>query len=119
MSKLISGKEAKLAWANGIKLQMTTDDIWCEIQEHLVSLDIFDSGIVKFRLKPRTIKLNIEVPAPFEPKEGEACCFISDESVDGYHTISYNSKRYSGVVFGLYRPSDIEQVVAALREVFK
>ena len=119
MSELISGKDAKLAWANGEKVQRKcsyTFD-WKDITSR-DNLDIFDLG-VKYRRKPRTIKLNrIEVPAPFEPKEGEECCFLSDESVDGYHTISYNSDIYNGMIFGLYRVSEIKQVVAALRSIF-
>lgn len=129
MSELISGKEAlNRVHECVVQYKCDTDpvkDRWTTITDHFwdqYNLGVFlnNDTIWKFRLKPRTITINgIEVPAPFEPKEGEECCFISDESVDGYHTISYNSERYSGVVFGLYRPSDIEQVVAALRSIFK
>ena len=63
MSELISGKDAKLAWANGEKVQRKcsyTFD-WKDITSR-DNLDIFDLG-VKYRRKPRTIKLNgIEVP---------------------------------------------------------
>ena len=128
MSELISGKEALKLVADGVVQYIhssETQEIWTTITDHFwcqYNLGMFlDANTAfKFRLKPRTITINnIEVPAPFEPKDDEECCFISDESVDGYHTISYNSERYSGVVFGLYSPSDIEQVVAALRQIFK
>ena len=73
MSELISGKEAKLAWANGKKLQianMIVGEDFYDIDDSNTTLNIFDLDFYRFRLKPRTITLNnIEVPAPFEPKE--------------------------------------------------
>ncbi|EJB8486622.1 hypothetical protein MW368_000342 [Acinetobacter baumannii] len=108
----------KAFWKNQ-KVQYSFDDDnhW---QDDIESLKIEDikSGHYQFRLKPQTIKLELEIPAPFQPKEGEECCYISDESIDGYHTVSYNSERYSGMIFGLYRPSDIEKVVALFRSAF-
>ncbi len=64
MSEFISGKEAKIAWANGLVVQVdigggvfgdiTGEDLLC----------VFDYTTNKFRLKPRTITLNgIEVPS--------------------------------------------------------
>lgn len=128
MSELISGKEALIALVNGEEVQhfnkkmatfgnLVKDEEWGCCDE--LTISDFNSDLWAFRLKPRTVNLNgIEVPAPFEPKEGEECCYVSDQSVDGYHTISYNPHKYSGLVFGLYRPSDIKQVVAALRSIF-
>ncbi|CAM0698143.1 hypothetical protein A1E64_RS17070 [Acinetobacter baumannii] len=117
---LISSAEAKLAWANGVDIQIKNVNCvnWYDLDESKYNLDIFDNVRVDFRLKPQTIKLELEIPAPFQPKEGEECCYISDESIDGYHTVSYNSERYSGMIFGLYRPSDIEKVVALFRSAF-
>ena len=66
MSELISGKEAKLAWAEGVAVQVA---IGPDRFRTLVSSDdlgIFDRGNY-FRLKPRTISINgIDVPAPAE-----------------------------------------------------
>ena len=63
MSELISGKEAKLAWAEGVTVQVA---IGPDSFRTLVSSDdlgIFDRGNY-FRLKPRTITINgIEVPS--------------------------------------------------------
>lgn len=126
--KLISGKEALAKVADGV-VQYKCDedsvaDRWTTITDHFwdqYNLGVFlnEDTTLKFRLAPRTITINgIEVPAPFEPKDGEECCYISDESIDGFHTVSYNAERYSGMSFGLYRPSDVKQVVAALRQVF-
>ena len=74
MSELISGKEAKLAWANGKKIQianMIVGEDFYDIDDRNTTLNIFDLDFYKFRLKPRAITINgIEVPAPFEPSEG-------------------------------------------------
>ncbi|SUU42170.1 Uncharacterised protein [Acinetobacter baumannii] len=93
-------------------------DLDLERDEEEFSLGDLINSRFEWRLKPQTIKLELEIPAPFQPKEGEECCYISDESIDGYHTVSYNSERYSGMIFGLYRPSDIEKVVALFRSAF-
>jgi len=122
--KLISGDEAKKAWADGKKIEVSykehqQENCWFLILDS-DKLSVFDRKDVLFRLKPQTITINgIEVPAPFEPKDGEECCYISDESIDGFHTVSYNAERYSGMSFGLYRPSEVKKVVAALRQVFE
>ncbi len=61
MSKLISGKEAKLAWANGKKLQianMIVGEDFYDIDDSNTTLNIFDLDFYKFRLKPRTITIN-------------------------------------------------------------
>lgn len=93
-------------------------DLDLERDEEEFSLGDLINTRFEWRLKPQTIKVELEIPAPFQPKEGEECCYISDESIDGYHTVSYNSERYSGMIFGLYRPSDIEKVVALFRSAF-
>lgn len=69
MSKLISGKEAKLAWANGEDLEFKIEDNsyfykWTSIicRDADLSLSDFERDDIVFRLKPRTIILNgIEV----------------------------------------------------------
>lgn len=115
---LISGAEAKLAWAKGeiVEYFRKSRDEWFEVKGNTF-VSVFDTA-EKLRIKPQTIKIELEIPAPFQPKEGEQCCYISDESIDGYHTVSYNSEKYSGMHFGLYRPSDIEKVVALFRSAF-
>ena len=80
----------------------------------------------EFRLKPRTISINgIEVPAPFEPKNGEDFYYL-DCTSDNYggwaKTAWRNIKSDSfknNTVFGAWRTEEeIKQVVAALRQVF-
>ena len=77
--KLISGKEALIALANGEEVEY-----WCEtdpsiqkrwtpiksLSEYKLSYFLEDKPRFEFRLKPRTILINgIEVPAPFEPND--------------------------------------------------
>ena len=74
--KLISGKEALIALVNGEEVEFKDSvDKWENIK-HYMGLSLFmfldTPDWMKFRLKPRTITINgIEVPAPFEPKNGE------------------------------------------------
>ena len=122
MSELISGKEAKLAWAEGIAVQVA---IGPDRFRTLVSSDdlgIFDRGNY-FRLKPKTITINgIEVPAPFEPKEGDKYYHISIQASLGYGWDEWESSDYDAraSIFGAWRTEDeIKQVVSALRSIFK
>ena len=122
MSELISGKEAKLAWAEGATVQVA---IGPDRFRTLVSSDdlgTFDRGNY-FRLKPRTITINgIEVPAPFEPKEGDKYYHISIQTSLGYGWDEWESSDYDAraSIFGAWRTEEeIKQVVSALRSVFK
>lgn len=131
MSELISGKEALIALANGECVQKRSsewiDDRWMEITSiEPFNLNCFLSGVnrngenIVFRLKPRTITINgIEVPAPFEPKEGERFWHLYPSMGRGYNfTTSIDSDHYEQ--FGAWRTEDeIKQVVSALRSVFK
>ena len=126
MSELISGKEAKLAWANGKKLQIANTIVgedFYDMDDSNTTLNIFDLDFYKFRLKPRTITLNnIEVPAPFEPKEGEIYQCFSTQTVIGYGHNFYVSERADRrfINMGAWRTEEeIKQVVSALRLIFK
>lgn len=120
MCDLISGKEAKLAWASGEDVEYFAVEEWRTICGSN-TLGIFDRIDIKFRTKPKTIKLELEIPAPFEPKDGEEC-WILNESVkyrDGYKLIlSHDSS--NNYIFGAWRTEEeIKQVVAALRSIKK
>ena len=130
MSELISGKEALIALANGDNVEskkiglVERDDIsWLDTPKtrQLTVLD-FISGQWRFRLKPKTITINgIEVPAPFEPKEGETYWCFSTQTVIGYGHNVYESERADRrfINMGAWRTEEeIKQVVAALRQVF-
>ena len=69
--ELISGKEALIALANGEEVEYKSINGWSDVK-HLHVYEFLGVGY-EFRLKPRTITLNgVEVPAPFEPKDGDA-----------------------------------------------
>ncbi len=116
---LISGADAKLAWANGQDVQLrpkTPSETWENLSgKH--SLDIFDQVIsYEFRLKPRTIKLELEIPAPFEPRDGEEAWCLDGHTIKGYKKIIFNDFDGSGI--GFWRTEEeIKAVVAALRGI--
>lgn len=124
MSELISGKEALIALANGedVLYRTKSDAEIKNMRSQTPCLDIAldDNCNYRFWIKPRTITLNeIEVPAPFEPKEGEYFWYISDEYATGY---SCNTKDsfLGDIRLGAWRTEEeIKQVVAALRKVFE
>ena len=115
MSELISGKEALIALANNQEVEYFDEKLgeW-------VYMDITHHFKRDFRLKPRTITINgIEVPAPFEPKEGEDCrCYYINTSlkhgVDWYHSTHHESNRVAWRT-----EEEIRQVIAAIRIAFK
>jgi len=130
--KLISGKEALIALANGESVQKKTDswggDCWLDIsKKEPFNLDCFLSGLnrhgdtIKFRLKPRTITINgIEVPAPFLPEEGELFYHASPEYEKGYaKSAAHERNETTWQQFGAWRTEEeVQQVIAALRQVF-
>ena len=124
MSELIGGKEAKLAWANGKKLQianMIVGEDFYDIDDSNTTINIFDLDFYRFRLKPRTITINgIEVPVPFEPKEGDTVFVLANFLQQGYLECTYPTFEGHVFQFGAWRTEEeIKQVVAALRSVFK
>lgn len=138
MNNLISGKEALIALANGGEVDACAtlraiESEWhwfnarnlsvfeIEGEETLGMPDGSEVDKIVFRVKPKTIMLgNIEVPAPFEPKEGETCYFICDEEIKGYKKVESLQNDNWDFNFGAWRTEDeIKQVVEALRSVFK
>lgn len=89
MSELISGKEAKKAWADGEEIEIAHQqgECWISIL-NTDKLSVFDLKDVVFRLKPRTITINgIKVPAPFKAEHGDMPFVISSSSKNGYTQI--------------------------------
>lgn len=118
---LISGAEAKLAWANGVDIQIKNVNCvnWYDLDESKYNLDIFDNVRVDFRLKPQTIKLELELPKPFEPKEDCHVYILDDGKTDGYRRYSYEVHGDKGNTFiGIWRTEEeIKQVVEQLRKI--
>lgn len=111
---LISGADAKLAWAKGEDVEFHyADTIWAEIPS-CAQLSIFDDEEIKFRLKPSTITLNVEIPAPFEPKDGEEAWCLDGNTLNGYKKVICDDFIDSGI--GFWRTEEeIKKVVTALR----
>ena len=116
MANLISGKEALIALANGEEVQWATGGDFQDVTDEWQVREFLHPSF-KFRLKPKTIKLNgIEVPAPFEPKEGEIYWYLTDSRC-GYGCIE--NKEGCRVGIAAWRTEEeIKQVVAALRQIF-
>ena len=118
MSESISGKEAKLAWANNKEVEYMPLNKW-NLLGGSTPLSIFDRDDVKFRLKPRTIKINeIEVPACGVDYKPHTFMFVLN---------SLDPCEYSKIIldesdeippYWWKSEEEIKQVVAALREVF-
>ncbi|MBR7681748.1 hypothetical protein [Acinetobacter nosocomialis] len=119
---LISGAEAKLAWANGVDIQIKNVNCvnWYDLDESTCNLDIFDNVRVDFRLKPQTIKLELELPKPFEPEEGEKYWWINPNAKLGYEWDTNDLERtdFNRIAMSVWRTEDeIKQVVAQLRKI--
>lgn len=127
MSELISGKEAlSKVHECVVQYKCDTDPVenrWTTITDHF--WDQYNLGVFlnkdttwKFRLKPRTITLNgIEVPAPFEPKDGEVFWHIFPTIGRQGYGWCYGEDE-SMKQFGAWRnEEEIKQVVEALRSI--
>lgn len=121
---LISGAEAKLAWANGKDVQISHKDLdgidWTDLHGSLM-LSVFEADhMYIFRLKPQTIKLELELPKPFEPKLGDLYWFISPFYSTGYDhcTFTNDSADKLHVQYGAYRSEDdVKKAVDQLRKI--
>lgn len=124
---MISGANALRAIADGENVECfdTRDTFkeldWCDASGMQAWLFLVEDNPYKFRLKPRTVKLEIEVPAPFEPKDGDECFILSSDSEDGFYRFVYeeNSGFHKNLIqFGVWRTvADIKIVVDQLRKL--
>ncbi|MGQ1510754.1 hypothetical protein ACT4YA_15455 [Acinetobacter baumannii] len=124
---LISGDVA-LANVHKCIVQYLHDDEpygrWTTITDHLWSqyhLGMFldPDTKFKFRFKPQTIKLELELPKPFEPEEDCHVYILDDGKTDGYRRYSYEVHGDKGNTFiGIWRTEEeIKQVVEQLRKI--
>lgn len=122
MSELISGKDALNAWFDGniVLVNFGKDNLWHDFENDTnCSAEIFKNIDYKFKLKSKTIKVELELPKPFEPKKGEQFYFLDDGEECGYVEV----KRACGIDssnlnFGAWRTEDeIKQVVEQLRKI--
>ena len=122
MSELISGKEAKLAWANGKKLQIANTIVgedFYDMDDSNTTLNIFDLDFYKFRLKPRTVTINnIEVPCNKSKHDKDDVVWVINTACENWYDWIYGSDCDSNTLYW-ETEEEIKQVVCALRSVFK
>lgn len=117
---LISGADALRALAENKNVQCSiagkndwTVDILTITPYYFIGMG---SGQFQFRLKPSTIKIELEIPAPFEPKDGDKYYRLAPIISCGY-TECYSDEDCESQ-FGAWRTEEeIKQVVAALRGI--
>ncbi|MEF0181578.1 hypothetical protein PXZ69_06345 [Acinetobacter baumannii] len=120
---LISGAEAHQALLAGKNVQYSGygEQYWdtalnCNIGVFLNHEKFPD---FKFRIVPRTIKVELELPRPFEPEEDCHVYILDDGKTDGYRRYSYEVHGDKGNTFiGIWRTEEeIKQVVEQLRKI--
>lgn len=116
---LISGAEALRALADGKEVEANNSDFGYWIDARNLSVKDFFDDIHIFRLKPQTIKVELELPKPFEPEEDCHVYILDDGKTDGYRRYSYEVHGDKGNTFiGIWRTEDeIKQVVEQLRKI--
>ncbi|QXR27003.1 hypothetical protein [Acinetobacter junii] len=109
---LISGADALRALADGKEVENWNGSVWWDVDKTWqVGAFMADR---KFRLKPRNINLSLEIPAPFEPKDGDMVWCLDGDTLNGYKKVICDDFIDSGI--GFWRTEEeIKQVVAALR----
>ena len=124
MSELISGKEAKLAWANEKKLQIANTIVgedFYDLDDSDTTLNIFDLDFYKFRLKPRTrtITINgIEVPCNKSKHDKDNVVWVINTACENWYDWIHGSDCDFNTLYW-ETEEEIKQVVSALRSVFK
>lgn len=126
---LISGAEALRALIDGHEVQGRLENQvqWTDINpksdDTLVKSFLTEKNRIGircyFRFKPQTIKLELELPKPFEPEEDCHVYILDDGKTDGYRRYSYEVHGDKGNTFiGIWRTKDeIKQVVEQLRKI--
>lgn len=113
---LISGRDAWLTSFDGEHVQYrvrSSNDEWDSFNPQDWLIEDLKSNAYEFRLKPQTIKVELELPKPFEPKEGEKYWIITVE-----YKLGYTSTYSSNGLLGKWRTEDeIKQVVEQLRKI--
>ncbi|WP_269511541.1 hypothetical protein [Acinetobacter baumannii] len=107
----LEGHPVQFMLANGDFIDITSD----------TTLGIFEKdGGYSFRLKPQTIKVELELPKPFEPKVGDIYWFLSPFYSTGYDhcTFANDSSDKLHVQYGAYRSEDdVKKAVEQLRKI--
>lgn len=96
-------------------------DLNLERDEEEFSLGDLINTRFEWRLKPQTIKVELELPKPFEPRDGDECFIFDSEQEDGFYRFTYgeNSGFHKNLIqFGAYRTeAEVKEVVEQLRKI--
>ncbi|MFK7255928.1 hypothetical protein ABBZ21_14950 [Acinetobacter baumannii] len=107
----LEGHPVQFMLANGDFIDITSD----------TTLGIFEKdGGYSFRIKPQTIKVELDLPKPFEPKVGDIYWFLSPFYSTGYDhcTFANDSSDKLHVQYGAYRSEDdVKKAVEQLRKI--
>lgn len=122
---LISGADALRALADGVKPEEIEGKYSTGLETYFLSMDGKVDVFLKylneklFRLKPQTVKVELELPKPFEPKEDCHVYILDDGKTDGYRRYFYEVNGDKGNQFiGIWETEDeIKQVVEQLRKI--
>ncbi|WP_421427892.1 hypothetical protein ACOL7R_04075 [Acinetobacter pittii] len=119
---LISGRDAWLTSFDGEHVQYrvrSSNDEWDSFNPQDWLIEDLKSNAYEFRLKPQTIKVELELPKPFEPQEDGYVYIIDDNQVSGYRKYYFVVEGDNELDFiGVWRTEDeIKQVVEQLRKI--
>lgn len=116
---LISGAEALRALADGKEVEFKHDTQgWVPCLG--LNIERVLGGWHQMRLKPQTIKLELEFPKPFEPKVGEIYWYLTTSNSKGYDWNQFQSVMGDEFYcqFGAWRTeAEAKQVVEQLRKI--
>ncbi|MEW0895323.1 hypothetical protein KWF57_18460 [Acinetobacter baumannii] len=128
---LISGAEALRALADGKDVEYNwlnqKSSQWMLISDELKQFSLYEIlngttefGAIKFRLKPQTIKLELELPKPFEPKDGEVYYYLKPSNAWGFGCGEWgdDSMQNEYIQYGAWpTKEDVLKVVEQLRKI--
>ncbi len=122
---LISGADALRALADGVKPEEIEGKYSTGLETYFLPMggkvDVFLKYLNEkmFRLKPQTVKVELELPKPFEPEEDCHVYILDDGKTDGYRRYSYEVHGDKGNTFiGIWRTeAEVKQVVEQLRKI--
>lgn len=121
---LISGAEAYDLIGKRIEVEAYCEQIdgsfkWQDAK-HLPACDILNDGF-DFRLKPQTIKVELDMPKPFKPRDGDDCFIVDSEQEDGFYRFTYSEDsgfHQNFIQFGVYKTeNDVKKAVEQLRKI--
>lgn len=99
---MISGKEAAVAWIDGILVEIQyKDDMWKDLSSETYSVGIFRNENYKFRLKPRTINLN-GVETGELVMMSKTLCGLTSKVTIGFET-SDQARRFYDIAWEVFK----------------